>query len=148
MENKDKTAGQNAVSSANLATIKGVYHAFETGDFPGFLGAMDPNIEWNEAENFPYADGNPYIGPEAVVQGVMGRIAADWEYWTITDQVYHVTMDEMVIVTARYNAKHKITGKVIRAQVIHMWTLMNGKITRFRQYADTLQVTQAMRVDK
>ncbi len=139
-----KSSSQNADYSANLSTIKGVYNAFATGDFPGFLNAMDPNIEWNEAESFPYADGNPYIGPDAVVQGVMSRIGADWEYWTISDQVYHVTMEAMVIVTARYNAKHKISGKVIRAQVTHMWTLKEGKITKFQQYADTLQVTQAM----
>ena len=144
MENVETTTNPVTDSVTNLSVIKGVYQAFATSDFPGFLNAMDPNIEWNEAENFPYADGNPYIGPEAIVQGVMGRIGADWEYWTITDQVYHVTLDAMVIVNARYNAKHKITGKVIRAQVTHLWTLNGGKITRFQQYADTLQVTQAM----
>lgn len=131
MKNEEIKSAQNAELSTNLSVIKGVYNVFATGDFPAFLNPMDPNIEWNEAENFPYADGNPYIGPEAVVQGVMGRIGADWEYWTITDQVYHVTLEAMVIVTARYNAKHKITGKVIRAQVTHMWTLKDGKITRF-----------------
>ena len=144
MKNVETKSVQNSELSTNLHLIKGVYNAFATGDFPAFLNAMDPQIEWNEAENFPYADGNPYIGPDAVVQGVMGRIGADWEYWTITDQVYHVTLEAMIIVTARYNGKHKITGKVIRAQVIHMWTLNDGKITKFQQYADTLQVTQAM----
>ena len=144
MQNVEKSSGQNAELSANLDIIKGAYNAFATGDIPGFLGTMDPKIEWNEAENFPYADGNPYLGADAIVQGVFARIGADWEYWTITDQVYHVTLEAMVIVTARYNAKHKITGKVIRAQVTHMWTLKDGKITRFQQYADTLQVTQAM----
>jgi len=144
MDNVGKTTAQNAELSANLESIKGVYNAFATGDFPAFMNAMDPKIEWNEAENFPYADGNPYIGPEAIIQGVMGRIGADWEYWTITDQVYHLTLEAMVIVTARYNAKHKITGKVIRAQVTHMWTLKDGKITRFQQYADTLQVKNAL----
>jgi len=144
MENIEIKSAQNLDLAANLQIIKGVYNSFATGDFPAFLNAMDSKIEWNEAENFPYADGNPYIGPDAVVQGVMGRIGADWEYWTITDQVYHVTLEAMVIVTARYNAKHKITGKVIRAQVTHFWTLKNSKITRFQQYADTLQVTQAM----
>ncbi len=144
MQNVEKSSGSNTELSANLEIIKGVYNAFATGDFPAFLNAMDPKIEWNEAENFPYADGNPYIGADAIVQGVFARIGADWEYWTITDQVYHVTLEAMVIVTARYNAKHKITGKVIRAQVTHMWTLKDGKITRFQQYADTLQVTQAM----
>jgi len=144
MKNIETKSAQNAELTSNLEVIKGVYNAFATGDFPAFLNAMDPKIEWNEAENFPYADGNPYIGADAIVQGVFARIGADWEYWTITDQVYHVTQEAMVIVTARYNAKHKITGKVIRAQVIHMWTLKDGKITRFQQYADTLQVTQAM----
>lgn len=144
MENAEKLSGQNADLSSNLHIIKGAYNAFATGDLPAFLGAMDPKIEWNEAENFPYADGNPYIGADAIVQGVFARIGADWEYWTITDHVYHVTLEAMVIVTARYNAKHKITGKVIRAQVTHMWTLKDGKITKFQQYADTLMVTQAM----
>jgi ketosteroid isomerase-like protein len=144
MENVERTSAHNAELSTNLEIIKGVYNAFATGDFPAFLNAMDPKIEWNEAENFPYADGNPYIGADAIVQGVFARIGADWEYWTITDQVYHVTLEAMVIVTARYNAKHRITGKVIRAQVTHMWTLKDGKITRFNQYADTLQVTKAM----
>jgi ketosteroid isomerase-like protein len=144
MENVEKTSKPNADLLANLEIIKGVYTAFATGDIQAFLGAMDPKIEWNEAENFPYADGNPYKGADAIVQGVFARIGADWEYWTITDQEYHVTLEAMVIVTARYNAKHKITGKVIRAQVTHMWTLKDGKITRFQQYADTLQVTNAM----
>jgi ketosteroid isomerase-like protein len=144
MENVEKSSAQSTELSENLNIIKGAYNAFASGDFPALLGAMDSKIEWYEAENFPYADGNPYIGADAIVQGVFARIGADWEYWTITDQVYHVTLEAMVIVTARYNAKHKITRKAIRAQVTHMWTLKAGKITRFQQYADTLQVTQAM----
>jgi ketosteroid isomerase-like protein len=144
MENVEKKSAQNAELTVNLEIIKSAYSAFATGDIPALLGAMDSKIEWNEAENFPYADGNPYIGADAIVQGVFARIGADWAYWTITDQVYHLTLEAMVIVTARYNAKHKITGKVIRAQVTHMWTLQDGKITKFQQYADTLQVTQAM----
>ncbi len=108
MENTDKTAGQNAAFSANPATIKGVYHAFATGDFPGFLNAMDPNIEWNKAGNFPYADGNPYVGPDAVIQGVTGRIGAGREFRTITNQMYHVTLEAMFTVSARYNSKYRI----------------------------------------
>jgi len=144
MENVEKTSAQNTELSSNLEVIKGAYNAFSTGDIPAFLGAMDSKIEWNEAENFPYADGNPYIGADAIVQGVFARIGADWEYFTLSDHVYHVTLDALVIVTGRYNAKHRVTGKVIRAQFTHMWTLKNGKITRYQQYADTLQVTHAM----
>ena len=144
MKNVETKSAQNAELSTNLEIIKGVYNAFATGDFPAFLNAMDSKIEWNEAENFPYADGNPYIGADAIIQGVFARIGADWEYFTLSDHVYHVTLDALVIVTGRYNAKHRVTGKVIRAQFMHMWTLENGSIIRYQQYADTLQVAQAM----
>jgi uncharacterized protein len=145
MENSEiKSSSPNQKSVSNLKLIKATYEAFATGNIPGFLGVLDPGVVWNEAENFPYADGNPYIGADAIVQGVFARIGTDWEYWTITDNEYHETLEGMVIVTARYNGKHRITGKVIRAQATHMWTLKDGKITRFQQYADTLQVTNAM----
>ena len=61
------------MSSENVALIKGMYDCFKAGDVPGVLGRMSPSIIWNEAENFPYADGNPYVGPEAIVKGVFAR---------------------------------------------------------------------------
>ncbi len=128
----------------NLEIVTGMYDAVAKGDFPAFLGAMDEAIEWNEAENFPYADRNPYMGPQAVAEGVFGRIGADWEYWTLSDHEFHETKDEMVIVTGRYNAKHKITGNIIKAQFTHIWRLKDGKATNFQQYADTYQVNNAM----
>ena len=131
-------------TTSNLDCIKGMYESAAIADFPAFLGAMDPAIEWNEAENFPYADRNPYIGPQAVAEGVFGRIAADWEYWTLSGLEFHETKTDMIIVTGRYNAKHKITGKIIKAQFTHMWQLKDGKATSFQQYADTYQVNNAM----
>ena len=128
----------------NLKTIKQMYDAVANGDFPAFLNGMDVAIEWNEAENFPYADGNPYIGPDAVAGGVFGRIAADWEYWTLSDLVYHESDSDKIIVTGRYNAKNKITEKIIKAQFTHMWTVNNNKATSFQQYTDTKQVSDAM----
>ena len=128
----------------NSETIKNMYHAVASGDFPAFLNGMDATFEWNEAENFPYADGNPYIGPNAVAAGVFGRIAADWDYWTLSDLEYHETNGDKIIVTGRYNAKNKITGKIIKAQFTHLWTVKNNKATRFQQYTDTKQVVDAM----
>ncbi|MGB6037948.1 MAG: hypothetical protein WBG42_16855, partial [Cryomorphaceae bacterium] len=91
----------------NLAVIDDLYQAFAKGDIPGALADMDPNIEWNEAESFPYADGNPYIGPQAVVEGVFARIGAEWEYWNLTDIKLHEMSNNMVLATLRYQAKYK-----------------------------------------
>jgi ketosteroid isomerase-like protein len=104
---------------------------------------MDPEIEWNEAENFPYADGNPYIGPDAVVEGVFSRLGSEWEYWALDiDDI--VGAGDVVIACGRYRAKSNQTGKEINAQFAHFWGLKDGKAAKFQQYADTHQVVRAV----
>ena len=111
------------------------------------LQKFDPKIEWNEAESFPYADGNPYIGPNAVLEGVFKRLGSEWNYWNLTDQTYYEANSGEIIVTGRYKAKNKLTGKEINAQFVHMWTVDDGMIIRFQQLADTYQVVEAMEVE-
>lgn len=67
------------MSEQNRATIQGMYEAFGRGDIATVLAALDPEIEWWEAENFIYADGNPYVGPQAVLEGVFARLGVEWE---------------------------------------------------------------------
>jgi ketosteroid isomerase-like protein len=105
---------------------------------------MAPNIEWNESENFPYADGNPYTGPDAVLEGVFKRLGSEWDYWKLTNQVFYEAQNGEIIVTGRYDARHKKTGKEIDAQFVHFFWIENGKLVKFQQYADTYQVISAM----
>ena len=72
----------------DVEIVQNLYAAFAKGDVPAVLQKFDPKIVWNEAENFPYADGNPYVGPQAVLEGVFARLGAEWEYWNLTDQTY------------------------------------------------------------
>ena len=130
--------------NTNMAIIDQLYQAFAKGDIPEALANMDPNIEWNEAESFPYADGNPYIGPQAVVDGVFARVGAEWEYWNLVDIELHEMADDKVLATLRYQAKYKENGEVIDAQTAHFWTLEDGKIIRFQQYTDTDQVVRVV----
>ena len=44
-------------------TIKAAYAAFGRNDPSVLFAAMDPAINWNEAEGNPLADRNPYVGP-------------------------------------------------------------------------------------
>lgn len=140
MDNMSMLSQLGVVSSPeNVGVIDGLYQAFAKGDIPGALAAMDAEIVWHEAENFPYADNNPYIGPEAVLNGVFARIGAEWEYWKLNDIQLHDMSNNQVLATLRYDAKHKQTGKVLDAQTAHLWTLKNGKIIAFQQFTDTKQ---------
>ena len=57
--------------------VKSLYDAFAKGDVATVIGALDGAIQWREAENYPYSAGNPYVGPEAVVEGVIKPLVAD-----------------------------------------------------------------------
>ena len=51
------------MSNENVDGVRGVYDAFAKGDVPAVLGFLAPDIEWTEAEGFPY--GGTYNGPDA-----------------------------------------------------------------------------------
>jgi len=133
-------------SETDLAVIQGMYDAFAVGDVEFVVAAMAGDIVWNEAENFPYADGNPYVGSQAIVEGVFGRLVAEWEYWDL-DLQDNLQDDNRIAFFGRYNAKHKESGKTISAQFVHVWEVVDGKAASFQQYADTAQVLAAMQID-
>jgi uncharacterized protein len=127
----------------NTALVAGLYNAFATGDVETVLGALSETVVWNEAENFPYDDGNPYVGRDAVLNGVFARIGNDWEYWTLNIDDY-VSNGDDVVAFGRYSARHKETGAEINAQFVHRWRIEDGQAVSFQQYADTEQVVAAM----
>ena len=129
------------MSQENVNVVKRLYQAFSKGDVEGVLGVMSADIVWNEADDFPYADRNPYHGPMAVAEGVFGRTASEWDG-------FGVEMDEIldagdtVIALGRYVGTFKATGKPQLTQVAHVWWLKDGKISQFQQYANTLHVAR------
>jgi ketosteroid isomerase-like protein len=127
----------------NMTLVDNLYKAFAVGDIPSVLGGLDPHIIWNEAEGNAYADGNPYHGPEAIVNGVFARIGAEHEYFNLKDIVLHEMSDNKVLATLRYDAKYK-EGKPYDAQVAHLWTLKDGKAIAFQQYVDTKKLHEAL----
>ncbi len=130
------------MSADNVNIVKGIYQAFGTGDVPAVVAAMSPDIVWNEAENFPYADGNPYRGPDAVLGGVFARIGAEWDGFNVEPEAFHDAGDTVIMI-GRYAGTYKATGKTMQPQVAHIWTIADGKAVRFQQLVDTLAVARA-----
>lgn len=126
----------------NKDIVNAVYEAFGRGDVPAVLGALDPEIQWKEADNFLYADGNPYVGPQAVAEGVFQRLVADIEGFTVVHQNL-IEGDDTVAVEGRYRGTMKATGSPVDAQFVHVWSLRDGKVVRFQQYTDTKQWAEA-----
>lgn len=120
-----------------------VYAAVAAGDVAAFADLMSPGIVWNEAESNPYADKNPYIGPDAVLSGLFARFAEEWDESSVIPQDY-VTEGDRVIVFGRYRETYKATGKRHDIPFVHDWTIKDGKITAFQQYTDTETLVSTM----
>jgi ketosteroid isomerase-like protein len=123
--------------------IQDIYAAFARGDGPAALALMDAAMVWNEAENFPYADRNPYVGPAAIGEGVFFRLATEWDGFQAVPAEF-LDAGESVVALGRYRATHKATGKALDAQFAHIWRLRDGKATTFQQYTDTAQARDAV----
>jgi ketosteroid isomerase-like protein len=126
----------------NSAIISGMYAAFAKGDVPAVLGALDPKIEWTDADGFP--TGGTYVGPDAVLNSVFMPLVTDWDGFTVTpDEV--VASGDRVVSLGHYTGTNKKTGKSLNVPFAHAWRLKDGKVTHFQQYTDTHIVQETMK---
>lgn len=131
------------MSQDNVKVVRGMYQAFANGDIPTIIAALDPQVEWWEAENFIYADKNPYIGPNAVLDGVFMRIVQDWEGFAVSPKEV-LDAGETVLGHGYYSGTFKQNGESVRAQFAHLFTFRDGKVMKFQQYTDTAQFLKAV----
>lgn len=54
----------------NITTVRKLYDNLGARNIDAVAAVMDENLVWMEAENFPYADKNPYKGFSAVIEGL------------------------------------------------------------------------------
>ncbi|HEV2746957.1 MAG TPA: nuclear transport factor 2 family protein [Allosphingosinicella sp.] len=129
------------MSQQNVALVRGIYEAFAAGDVAAVLAGMGPDMVWNEAENFPYADGNPYRGHDAILGGVFARLGSEWDGFAAVPEEF-LDAGDAVVALGRYRGTCKATGRALDAQFAHVWRVTGGKAAAFQQYTDTLQAAR------
>jgi ketosteroid isomerase-like protein len=125
----------------NVKLVEAAYEGFARGDIQPLLDILDENVEWHEAEHVPYWPGGPFVGPQAILEGVVARLPQDFEGFTTHVQRI-VGCGDTVLTEARYTATVKETGKQLDAQVAHVWDFRDGKVVHWQQYADTWQIAE------
>ena len=111
---------------------------------PAVLAAFAEDIEWHEALGMPY--GGVFRGADAVMQNVLGPIATDVEGFTVTPEEF-VGSGDTVAAVVRYTGTGKVTGKTLDVPVVHVWDIRDGKLTRFRQFIDTVKFAEVVPAD-
>ncbi|AUY48145.1 nuclear transport factor 2 family protein [Streptomyces sp. CB01881] len=130
-----------AESEAPADVVRRQYLASARGDLAALRSTLADDVEWTEMAGFPLA--GTYRTPKGVTNGVMERLAAEWDGWTAHDDHY-VVDGENVVVLARYTAVHRTTRRPLAVRVAHHFTVRGGLIVRFEQFVDTALVRDAM----
>lgn len=126
---------------SNLDSVKSLYQAFAEADIPSVLGILSPEIDWTEAEGFPY--GGTYHGPHAVLTGVFMRLGSEWDGFAAVPEEF-IDGGDTIVALGKYTGKYKATGKSFQANFAHVWKVQDGKAIRFVQYVDTLLIHRAL----
>jgi ketosteroid isomerase-like protein len=124
----------------NLAVVQKMYRALARKDLGAVREIFHPEIEWIQNAGFP--GGGRNVGADAVLQGVFVRFGADWLDWQADVQQW-LDAGETIVALGQYRGTFKATGKSTNAAFAHVYDLKDGKIVRFRQYADTATVRDA-----
>jgi ketosteroid isomerase-like protein len=124
-------------------TIKAAYAALGRNDPSMLFAAMDSAIHWNEAEGNPLADRSPYVGPQAVGDGVFARLLAAIDNFTAVPSTF-IDGGDHVVVLGRYGGTMKAGGATLDSPFCHVYRFRGDKAVMFQQYTDTAQWSRLM----
>lgn len=123
----------------NIELVKKFYSLFGNRDRK-FLELCDDNIEWTVMKNMP--SGGTHVGKKGVFDGYFPKMFSNFsEFHVTTDEI--TPIDDRVLVLGTYHIVSK-SGKKFDAPFVHIYTIKNNKIAKFRQYTDTAEIQKAM----
>ena len=125
----------------NKEIIENLYRSFAAGDVPAVLNSFAEDIEWTEAEGFPY--GGVYRGGGEILENVFMKIATEWEGFSVVPDEF-LDAGDAIVALGHYSGKYNQTGKSMRVPFAHVWQLRDAKIAKFVQYTDTLKVSEVL----
>jgi ketosteroid isomerase-like protein len=126
-----------------IDTVCRFYDSLGRGDVAAVLSLLDAQVEWTEAERFPYYSGT-WRGPDAVLSNLLIPLSRDWENFSARADDF-ITDGDRVVSLGAYSGTYRKTGRSFSAPFAHIWTVRAGKLTRFQMYTDTAKVLEALK---
>ena len=123
--------------------VRRFYDALGRGDIRAVLSLLDSQIEWTEAERFPYYRGT-WHGPQAVLDNLFVPLSDDWNGFSAEPHEF-IAEGNRVVSLGTYSGTFKKTGRSFSAAFAHVWTVCGDKLARFEMHTDTAKVLEAVR---
>lgn len=128
------------------AVIERVYDAVAAGDREALRSWLRSDLSWRQAGSEVPVAGADRSGADAFIHEVIDALEGEWE--SFSEPVTRTIHAGPVVVTAgEYVATHARTGRGLRAEFCHIWTVEEGRVSEFRQYTDTAAFAVAVSGD-
>ena len=132
------------MSSANIAFVQSLYAAFSRGDIAGVISGLAADVDWNvNGRRKDY----PLLGDwkgAAEVQKFFQGISEHQEVREFSPREFF-SADDRVCVLGHYAWTIRKTGRAAASDWVHVLTIRNGKVVKFREFTDTAQFAEAYR---
>jgi ketosteroid isomerase-like protein len=127
----------------NIQVVQGAYAAFGRRDIAGVLEAMDDSMVWHATQGA--AAHVPLAGSHRGKAGVKEffRLVDEYEQFEVFDPQEFIAKGDKVIVLGHYTVVVKTTGKKFDADWVMVYTMKNGKVVKFQEFADSAAINAA-----
>lgn len=126
--------------------VRAFYEAVARGDVPAIVGLLHADLQWTEAEGFPYFSGT-WTSAQQVIDNLLIPLGRDWSRFAVVADEIIALDGERVISLGAYEGTAKATAKSMRAPFVHLWRVRDGQLQSFDMYTDTLVIRAAMQPD-
>ena len=131
------------MEAANTKVVQDAYAAFGRGDIQALLGYMTDDIHWRPvigtAAYVPFA--GECSGKPAVAE-FFRQVAATEEFEQFEPREF-VAQGNTVVAIGHYRARTKSTGKTFDSDFVMVFTMRDGKVAAFREFADSAGINAA-----
>ncbi|MFD7476138.1 DUF2255 family protein, partial [Streptomyces sp. NPDC059837] len=134
--------GPTVMTSEAIATVEAYFEAFGTRDMERILVHFAPDATWTipgDPALTPWAGSR--TGPEEIGQSLTAFFAAveplAFELQPLAES------DGRVLVPGRYASRFHPSGQVLESEMILRFTVVDGLITDYRVFEDSLGITRA-----
>ena len=122
----------------DIAILRAGYDAFRRGVITAVLEVLDPRIEWEEPDGYPW--GGTYFGHDGVLALFRSAAEALGPEWRVEPEHYTATGDGALVMGHHVGGRAGAEWSVPFAMV---WWMRDGRAVRFRQYGDTAAMRRA-----
>jgi hypothetical protein len=130
----------------NVDLVRQAYDAFKRGDIPNLLGRLSQDVDWEAMVGVgnKVPTGGRRKGLEQVAR-FFGTLDTNMAFQQFEPREFIAERDR-VVVLGYYKGTVKPTGRPFSSEWAMVFTVENGKITKFQEFTDSSAILSAFGV--